>query len=208
MANLFGLLCHDRDAIAQMIQNSDEHRKLYKQCCEESTSAAVSTNFSHLRAAKLRIETWVTPLSRILLDPEAIIGFAEKVMLRKKGTNQAASAAAFLGVLNGSSLILAAMMADAGMETLHLIRLLDTENLLAADLCSHIKTYMDHIAWMFLQRGVLTIQGHTAFIMQWYARRTYHFRIGTVARAMGGTAITAGETVSYTHLTLPTKRIV
>ena len=56
--------------IAKLIHWSPDLRALYQECTEESLSCAVSTKFQHLRAAKHRIETWLTPLSRSMLDPE------------------------------------------------------------------------------------------------------------------------------------------
>ena len=55
--------------LTSIIQWSDEMRSLYGECTRVSTDKAVSTCFSHLRAAKHRIESWLTPLSRCCLDP-------------------------------------------------------------------------------------------------------------------------------------------
>jgi len=56
-------------AITSIIHWSDELRKLYQECTEASGDAAVTTKFQLLRAAKHRIESWLTPLSRAVLDP-------------------------------------------------------------------------------------------------------------------------------------------
>ena len=56
--------------IAHMIQWSDDLRRLYYECSTMSDDAIVSTSFGHMRAAKHRIESWLTPLSRCCLDPE------------------------------------------------------------------------------------------------------------------------------------------
>ncbi len=55
--------------VASIIQWSDDLRKLYQECTAESSDSAVGATFSHMRAAKHRIETWLTPLSRACLDP-------------------------------------------------------------------------------------------------------------------------------------------
>jgi hypothetical protein len=55
--------------LCSVIQWSDEMRAIYQACTNASTDAAVSTCFSHMRAAKHRIESWLTPLSRCCLDP-------------------------------------------------------------------------------------------------------------------------------------------
>ena len=56
--------------MASIIQWSDDLRKLYRECVRESQHRAVETLFSHMRYAKHRIESWLTPLSRCCLDPE------------------------------------------------------------------------------------------------------------------------------------------
>ena len=61
--NFFGMM-------ATIIQWSLDLRTLYSECTAESQTSAVRTKFSHLRAAKHRIETWLTPLSRSTLDPD------------------------------------------------------------------------------------------------------------------------------------------
>jgi hypothetical protein len=56
-------------ALAMIIQWSPELRQLFAECVEEADDSAVDTKFKHLRAAKHRIETWLTPLSRSLTCP-------------------------------------------------------------------------------------------------------------------------------------------
>ena len=56
--------------IAKLLHWSLDLRVVYQECSAESITSAVSTKFSHLRAAKHRIETWLTPLSRSVLDPD------------------------------------------------------------------------------------------------------------------------------------------
>jgi hypothetical protein len=55
--------------IASIIQWSLDLRQLYQECTQESADKAVYTEFQHMRAAKHRIETFLTPISRCILDP-------------------------------------------------------------------------------------------------------------------------------------------
>jgi len=59
--------------IASLIQWSGDLRNLYQECVNESTDSAVDTKFQHLRAAKHRIETWLTPMSRTILNPASAL---------------------------------------------------------------------------------------------------------------------------------------
>ena len=56
--------------MAMIIQWSGDMRNLYNECSVASTDSAVTTNFSHMRAAKHRIESWLTPVSRCCLAPD------------------------------------------------------------------------------------------------------------------------------------------
>ena len=60
--NFFMVLC-------SIVQWSGDMRTLYAECTSASFDAAVSTTFTHMRAAKHRIESYLTPLSRCCLDP-------------------------------------------------------------------------------------------------------------------------------------------
>ena len=60
--------------MAKLIQWSIDLRHLYQECVEEANDAAVSTSFDHLRAAKHRIESWLTPMSRTMLNPSGSFG--------------------------------------------------------------------------------------------------------------------------------------
>jgi hypothetical protein len=55
--------------LATLIQWSGDLRTLYTECCSDADDGATSSNFSHMRAAKHRIETWLSPLSRSILEP-------------------------------------------------------------------------------------------------------------------------------------------
>jgi len=55
--------------LATLIQWSGDLRTLYTECCEEADDGATSSRFTHMRAAKHRIETWLSPLSRSILEP-------------------------------------------------------------------------------------------------------------------------------------------
>jgi hypothetical protein len=60
-------------SMASIIQWSDDLRQMYTDCVGEADDGAVDTKFAHLRAAKHRIETWLTPLSRSITQPSGHI---------------------------------------------------------------------------------------------------------------------------------------
>ena len=188
MEDVVGLFCHWRTSPSQLIQNSLDLRKLYKECCETSPDKAISTAFSHLRAAKHRIETWLKPMSRCLLDPTGLLSFCTQVIIIRKNKTEGKAMKTFLETVCLKIWLLAAMMADAAAETLCIIRLFDTENINLATMCQHINAFLDRITWLFFERGCFKIQGHVAWIMIWLKSR--HFvLVDGIAKTIGGEAI-------------------
>ena len=51
-------------------------RQIYVECVEEADDGAVDSRFKHLRSAKHRIETWLTPVSRSLTQPSGAICYS------------------------------------------------------------------------------------------------------------------------------------
>ena len=175
--DLMSLLVHDRDSIGQIVQHSDELRRLYRKCCENNDEKCVSTVFGHLRAAKHRIETHSTPLSRIVLNISGTIAFAVQVSMLRKGKREGKCAEVFLRSLNVEMLLLAAMMADAAAVALHFIRILDTEDLAVPELCSAVEDFLDRISYLFHKGGCFVVDGHVSFIVKWL--ETTHFSVST-----------------------------
>ena len=95
----------------------------------------------------------------------------------------------FLKALTVEIYLTAAMMCDAATEAMSFIRKLDTEDLDNAELSSFIEQFLDHIYFMFYERGVLTIKGHTTFIIDWLENRTTHFVVDGKGMSIGGSKI-------------------
>ena len=186
MDDCFGLFCHWKESPAQIIQWSDDMRAVYSECTKASPCSAIASNFTHMRAAKHRLETMLTPLSRSVLDPDATIGFAQKISIIKKGQAPGKAMVVFLETVTPELFLLAAMMSDGAALAFDLIRFLDTEDVPMAEICSRVEEFLDHIAWLFFEGGVFQIKGHTAFICTWYSSKVHHFTINGKGRAFGG----------------------
>ena len=186
MDNCFGFFCHWPESPGQLIHFSDDFRRIYAECTAESECCAVSTQFSHLRAAKHRIETYLTPLSRCCLDPDALLGFAQKVSILRKGTSQGKSMNNFLSIVTGALFLLLGMMTEGAVLAMELIRFLDTEGVEIADICEKVNNFLDHITWLYFDDGALKVGGHTSFIIQWYTSKVHHFMADGKGRAFGG----------------------
>ena len=111
------------------------------------------------------------------------MGFAQKLILKRQASDSCAKIArTFLSGINGFMWLLAGMMCDAASETMNLIRLLDDEMVDITKVCEQIDHYLKHITWMFMERGVFQIQGHTCFIVQWFQTSAHTFVIGRLSR--------------------------
>ena len=126
MAHVLGIFHRWRDSMGQLVHHSKELKTLYGECV--AVAGAVATRFQHLRAAKHRIETCVTPLSRSALNLTGLLAFATKLGIRRRGSPARKAADAFLQTLQASVIFLAGLMADAGAAVMGLVRGLDTEN--------------------------------------------------------------------------------
>ena len=188
MWDIMGMFCHWPDSPAQMIEHSSQFNNLYEECCEQSEDAAVKTCFKNMRAAKHRIETFTTPLSRCILDPTALIAFAVKVTVIRRGERQGRAMMSFLTALCVHVLLLSAMMADASLEVLMFIRGVDTEQLDLTTLCQRVKNFLDRITWLFHNNGVLTVDGHTSFMLSWL-KKPHFYMVGDDGRCIGGSRI-------------------
>ena len=141
-----------------------------------------------MKAAKHRIESIIRPLSRIVLDPGAFLSFAVRLYVERRDE----CAGIFLVVIEDKMFILLALMADAGCEASVLIRQVEGESADSSQLIATCSTFLTHITWMFLDRGVLTISSHTAFVIEWL-KVPHTFQVSGVARTIGGKEYTSED---------------
>ena len=168
-----GFFCHWKDSLSQLVHHSLEMRQLYSECTAESDECAVTTKFQHMRSAKHRVETFMTPLSRCVLDLTALLAFATKLCVLRSGQRAGKAAGVFLNAICPQLILLAALMADAGSEVLLLVRILDNEELTIVILCGAIDDFLKRVTWLFFEDGCFQVDGHTKFAVEWL--RAPHF---------------------------------
>ena len=79
-----------------------------------------------------------------------LLGFAQKLHIKRGASDAMAKIAiVFLNGISGLMLLTLAMMSDAAVETLVLIRLLDQETLDTTSVSEAIQLFLDHVTWMF-----------------------------------------------------------
>ena len=114
MSDVLGLFAHWKDSLSQLIQHSPDLQVLYERCCKASQDGATETTFKNLRSAKHRVETYMTPLSRSILDLTGLLSFAVLLARLRKGTREGRAAETFMETICPTIFMLAGMMGDAG----------------------------------------------------------------------------------------------
>lgn len=174
-----------RSSICQIIQKSDDLRAWYAEATRASKNSVVSTHFANLRAALHRYESLVTPLSRFVLDIEAVLAVAMRIESERGGHTQVV-AAALLRSVDEELLLSVALMADAGDEALQIIRHFDKSSIDSARAGSAVQRFLDNIIDLFCNEKIWTVRGHAHCMLEWL-RSTHILRYGqSEVRTIGG----------------------
>jgi len=120
------------------------------------------------------------------------MGFAQKVWIKKKNSDGVGrTCGGFLSDIDIFKFVVGGMMCDAATETLEIIRYMDREDVDTTTLNSMVDHFLDHIVWLYFEAGVLQIQGHTAFIIEWIESKPHHYICQGESKCFGGSKIPA-----------------
>jgi hypothetical protein len=156
--------------------------------------ALCPTRFQHLRAAKHRIETVMTPLSRSVLNLTGLIAVATKLGIRRRGAPEGNAADVFLQTMQAPVSLLAGLMADAGAEVMGLFRGFDTVNIFTTEKCGSISDFVSLFRWLFDEQSAFLFQvnGHTSYLANWLCNP--HFvDVRGEGQCIGGIYVLAAE---------------
>ena len=189
--------------IAKLIQGSNDFRSWYNSYSAANTRKPLTSSFTNMRCRAHRFESQLTPLSRLVIDIDALISTATRIDIDRRETSahQALQARTFLITLSNKNLLLVALMADAGDEVLVLIRFFDSEEVDASCISVTIQRFIDRIAYLFIDGNVWTSYGHTTTMLD-YLKQQRAFMVMNVAHSIGGCgAVTENlKTECLTHL--------
>ena len=164
------------ESIVQTIDNSDVFRRYFEHA-QSQARLCLDARVKNLRASKVRFASHSKPLSRLVLFIEPIITVALRILEeRGRGDERAQRAVAFLNTVDSEKFLQLALMADAGVEAEHLLRIHDG----GADTAEMIRQAADfhrRITFMFLDGGVWKIPGFGDFAL----RQLRHQVVWTVA---------------------------
>ncbi len=167
------------------MQHSEDLAQIYRSCVELSTDRATTHGSKTLDGARHRYESLTSPLMKICQNPSAPIAFCFKVSLIRKGTVPGQACTAFLKSITEVFFILLAMLTDASLSAMHLIRLYDRSTVPVTKLHQEVGRFLDRVAWLFFGEGVLSGSTHTAFIIKWLGQGPHHILAGGEHRSLG-----------------------
>jgi hypothetical protein len=177
----------DRNSITTLIQYSTAFQLWFQQAINEMERNPVkSRRVKNLRMAKQRFESTQKPLGRFVLFFEAILGVAIRIHDCRSGREKRV-ATIFLRALDGEVALQAAMLADAGDESLMLTRLADDEaKMNPLSFPGKCNEYLHRCQVLFDADSRFCLEsGYTQYMLQ-TLERTFTFQVAGQVKVIGG----------------------
>ena len=176
----------NRNSIVGLIQNSVEFVKWF-QDAKNSMSNVIGKKVKNLSLAKHRFDSTSRPISRAVLNLHGLIKTADHIArIRRAGSREVDTAKDFLRFIDVERAIQLGMLADAGMEALHLTRLCDKEDWATEDAGFWVSSTLSMIQMLFVDGDVVTTVGHTKWIIDVLKSSPLTFFVDGAPRQLGG----------------------
>ena len=153
-------------SISKLISCSVYWQQVFESVQKRMTDPVLNRTLKDLRYAKQRIDSLMAPAGRCIILLEALLMTAIRVSLERKGKPEAAEADAFLQFVNEERIMMLALWADSGAETLRLTRYLDSEHYDIGTMASEIDSYLARINALFIDGSVVDL-GYTQTARKW-----------------------------------------
>ena len=151
-------------SITQLIENSHVFKAMWRRT--QAYNRIISERGLHnLRASQNRFCSHVKPLGRLVLYMEAVIQVAVDIIAQRPSQRPREIAEDFLTRISAESTLQLALMADAGDEVSHLLRLCD-KGLDTAELLTHVSDFATRLDYLFLKGGVYHTLGFAEFTLR------------------------------------------
>lgn len=179
-----------RNSMVSMIQYSPQLQAEFNKRCQRFGTEIEGSRVKGLNYAKQRFSSMRTPLARFVVWFEAILSTTECVF-NTRAKDDKIRAGEFLATVDEQTVLLAAMAADAGDESLCVLRYFDSPQHDVTEVSSMLDTYRARIDYLFLQKGATTC-GYTACALKALREtRAFHApdplgRNGRQVRSIGG----------------------
>ncbi|MCP4240527.1 MAG: hypothetical protein GY772_08180 [bacterium] len=163
-------LIFGKHSITSLIQNSPEVQQwlaAHVKRCQGRAHVLVSALASGLK--RHRFDSTQIPLARHVLRTQAVIKTALQIAATRRNTKEALAANFFLLYISGRDgllrHLLLSMLADAGDESIIVVRSVDTERANPAELAFDIARFVHNIQYLFLE-GNCTKHGYTKVMLE------------------------------------------
>ena len=151
-------------SITQLIENSHVFKAMWRNT--QAYNRIISERgLRNLRASQNRFCSHVKPLGRLVLYMEAVIQVAVDIIAQRPSQRPREIAEDFLSRICAESTLQLALMAEAGDEVSHLLRLCD-KGLDTAELLAHVGDFAARIDYLFLNGGVFHTMGFAEFTIR------------------------------------------
>lgn len=187
LRNIYERYVTSRQTIVNVIENSHIFKAKFQEYVERSQHS-FGIHVKNLSLAKHRFDSTQKPVGRMVLFMDALVSVALYILAKRARTSREGKIAEdFLRGLNMEDYIQLAMMADAGDETIMLVRLCDSEDFDPATSTHEIAEFKKRISYLFRCGGCLRTEGYTLFAIQ-ACRRVRNFIVGKEILSFGDRA--------------------
>lgn len=154
------------NSVVQRIRHSEVWRARHTRHLRDLQHTAVwKKALTGVVGAKHRFDSWQKPFARVCLSLDAIIATAQAMHEERRHDAAGRFGKAFLRLLDEEAILTLGMLADAGEETVELIRFMDEERADKVELCFHWRRFLDRVTALFVDgRGCLR-SGYTGHML-------------------------------------------
>ena len=152
-------------SIVQQIRHRDAWRARHARHLRALQHTPVwSKALTGVVGAKHRFDSWQKPFARVCLSFDAIVATAQAMHEERRSELAGTLGKACLTLLDEEAMLTLGLLADAGEETVELIRYMDEERADKVELCFAWRRFLDRVTTLFDGRGCL-LTGYTAHML-------------------------------------------
>ena len=184
LKNVYDRYVTARHSMVNVIENSNIFKAKFQEFVQQSTHS-FGIHIKNLSLAKHRFDSTQKPVGRMVLFMDAVISVALYIVAKRaRSSREGKIAEDFLRGLTMEDYIQLAMMADAGDETIMLVRLCDSEDFDPATSTHELAEFKRRIMYLFQHGGCLRTEGYTLFAIN-ACRRVRNFIVGNEIMSFG-----------------------
>ena len=175
-------------SVVQLVRNSEVWRGRYSRNVRDLQHNPIwKVAIRGLNAALHRFDSWQKPFSRVVLTFDAFLTTAQQLHDERRNAAPGRHSKSFLQLVDEEVALSLGLMADAGEESLALVRFLDSEHCDKSELSAECKRFLERISALFERQGCLAATGcYTNHMLAVLARPRCVYIDGVPKRIGGG----------------------